>query len=235
MSCRRSRGGARPFAEHVRTQVHAGNRAMRRRFDAASKLRRRAPAAPARGDLPEVAPIDACRRDDGVTPSAVRNVRSKVHRRILATRYHHCNSVSRIPSPDSAACTWGTMRTIEEIRLENLRLLVAQYGDAASLSRAVGKAAAQLSQWLNRTPSAETGLPRTIASKTAREIELKLQLPRGWFDNPREALDAASLTAQDQVVLARWRQLSSAEQRAFQAGLDAVVQPRKPQSTAAES
>ena len=76
------------------------------------------------------------------------------------------------------------MKTIEETYRARLRLLIAEYGSQAALARAIDKAPAQISQWVNGSPSSITGPPRSLKSETAREIEEKLNKPKGWFDQP---------------------------------------------------
>lgn len=52
-------------------------------------------------------------------------------------------------------------------------------GRQRSLARRLGKAPAQVSQWVNRT--------RTITEETAREIERTMQRPTGWMDSDPKA------------------------------------------------
>ena len=74
------------------------------------------------------------------------------------------------------------MITIDEIRLNNLRLLVKEYGSQKALSDALDKAYAQINQWINQSINWKTGKPRTISSRMCREIETKLNKPTGWMD-----------------------------------------------------
>lgn len=55
-------------------------------------------------------------------------------------------------------------------------------GKQRSLAARIGKAPAQVSQWVNRT--------RTINEETAREIERTLKRPTGWMDSDPKALPA---------------------------------------------
>lgn len=80
------------------------------------------------------------------------------------------------------------MKTIEETYRERLQLLINEYGSQQALSDAIGKSAAQISQWLNGSPDSKTGKPRSLKSDTAREIEQKLGKPRAWFDQPLESI-----------------------------------------------
>lgn len=66
---------------------------------------------------------------------------------------------------------------IREIRRARLLQLVQQQNGAGKqrkLAAAIGKAPAQISQWINQT--------RTITEDSAREIEAKAKLPIGWLD-----------------------------------------------------
>lgn len=66
---------------------------------------------------------------------------------------------------------------IRETRRERLLQLLREQkgkGKQRSLGQLIGKAPAQISQWVNRT--------RTITEDTAREIEAKARKPAGWMD-----------------------------------------------------
>jgi putative phage repressor len=76
------------------------------------------------------------------------------------------------------------MQTIEETRRGNLKRLIDEYGSQVALSRQINKAPAQISQWLNGSPST-TGKPRSFKASTAREIETLTGKPEGWLDQPR--------------------------------------------------
>lgn len=66
---------------------------------------------------------------------------------------------------------------IREVRRERLLQLLREQkgrGKQRILGVLIGKAPAQVSQWVNRK--------RTITEDTAREIETKARRPRGWMD-----------------------------------------------------
>jgi len=66
---------------------------------------------------------------------------------------------------------------IRSIRLARLKWLLKQHGGRnAALARAIGKAPAQVSQWLNGV--------RTINEESAREIETQAWLEPGLMDKP---------------------------------------------------
>lgn len=69
------------------------------------------------------------------------------------------------------------MRTVYDIRRENLRTLARQWGGPTSLSRKLGHSnGSYLAQLIGPNPS------RDVSEKTARDIENRLQLPTGWMD-----------------------------------------------------
>ena len=61
-------------------------------------------------------------------------------------------------------------------RLEELLAWPRFGGEKKALAEAIGKAPAQVSQWVNST--------RTINEESARHIEAKLRLPSHWMDGP---------------------------------------------------
>lgn len=74
----------------------------------------------------------------------------------------------------------------KEIRLGNLRWLVAREGSAAALGRKLDRSDSQMSQLLKERPD---GSRKGIGDRLARDIERKLSLPRGWMDTPQWDID----------------------------------------------
>jgi hypothetical protein len=76
------------------------------------------------------------------------------------------------------------VQTIEEIRRAWLLKLIEQHGTTASLNARLGRARndATLAQIKNKAPN-KSGLPRSMGSELAREIEDKLGLERGTLDH----------------------------------------------------
>jgi hypothetical protein len=74
------------------------------------------------------------------------------------------------------------MKTIDDIRTENLQTLVKQCEGTTKFSERTGKSASQVSQWLNRSPNSITGRPRVISTASCRAVEEALELPPGWMD-----------------------------------------------------
>ena len=74
------------------------------------------------------------------------------------------------------------MKTVEEIRRLKLAALIAEAGNQSLLSDKIGKAPAQISQWLNASINSKTGKPRVMSNAIARELEQKMGKPHGWMD-----------------------------------------------------
>jgi len=74
------------------------------------------------------------------------------------------------------------MKTIEEIRTENLKNLVKEFPTLQAFADAIDKPHSQVGQWIHRYTDARTGKPRTIGSRMCREVEIKLGKPTGWMD-----------------------------------------------------
>jgi hypothetical protein len=73
------------------------------------------------------------------------------------------------------------MKTIEEIRRENLAELIKWAGGVGKLGVVIGKSQSQVSQILKGSPDtkSKTGKPKEMGSKVAREIEEKCKKERG--------------------------------------------------------
>ena len=77
------------------------------------------------------------------------------------------------------------MKTIAEIRRDNLLILISEHGTTAALNTRVGmtRTDATLSQIKNRSPDSKTGAPKGMGDALARRIEVSLGLEVGWMDN----------------------------------------------------
>lgn len=101
----------------------------------------------------------------------------------------HVNSLWRIAT-DSVGLNTQHMRTIDEIRRENLARLILAAGSQSALAGMTGKAPAQISQWLNASLNSRTGKPRVMSTAIARELEQSCAKPSGWMDaDHSESLD----------------------------------------------
>jgi SOS-response transcriptional repressor LexA len=68
------------------------------------------------------------------------------------------------------------MKTTFDTNRERLKILILEVGSQAEFARRLGKAKAQVHQWLKG--------PRGIGDKTARYIEQVMCKPTGWLDQP---------------------------------------------------
>ena len=77
------------------------------------------------------------------------------------------------------------MKTIAEIRRDNLLILIGEHGSMAALNEKIGLARtdATLSQIKNQSPDSKTGVPKAMGDAFARKIETQLVLEPGWMDN----------------------------------------------------
>jgi len=88
-----------------------------------------------------------------------------------------------IPIDKRFACNLA-MRTIEEIRLANLAILVQEFGSQDAVARLADSSPVYLSQLINHTPDNKTGRPREMGPRLARKLEAGCNRPRGWMDEP---------------------------------------------------
>lgn len=82
------------------------------------------------------------------------------------------------------------MKTVSEIRLENLDLLITELGTQEKVAEAGGTSSVYLSQIKNRTPDKKTGKPRQMGDDMARKLEEGCLKERGWMDNIRPNSEA---------------------------------------------
>lgn len=122
------------------------------------------------------------------------------------------------------------MKTIEEIRRQNLKLLIVKYGGNASMSEKIGKSAAQVSQWSNASRDSLSGRPRSISSDACREIEGVLGLEVGWLDNDHES--ACGFTDAAIGLMNDFMRLDSAEQTRIRQYVAFAAAMKKHQSEA---
>lgn len=74
------------------------------------------------------------------------------------------------------------MKTIAEIRSENLLALIKLHTTADRVAELSGVSPVYLSQLKNGTPDAKNGRPRTMGAVTARKLEAGCSKPIGWMD-----------------------------------------------------
>lgn len=100
----------------------------------------------------------------------------------LTKRETAVNSISRIHLISDSLLN-SDMKTIDEIRRDNIQVLIDECGGNKALSDLLGKSEAQVSQLLNGSRDSKTGKPRGMNNTTARAIEEKCGKERGWLDN----------------------------------------------------
>lgn len=81
------------------------------------------------------------------------------------------------------------MKTIEQIRRENLALLAAEFGGATEAAKKIGVSDSQYSQWLNASINSGTGKPRGMRTASCRKIEEACGKPTGWMDVYHDPLE----------------------------------------------
>jgi SOS-response transcriptional repressor LexA len=75
------------------------------------------------------------------------------------------------------------MKSIDEIRRENLALLRSELGGSLrDLAARLERDESQVSQWMQGSKNSGTGKPRGMRSDTARYIEQRANKPAGWLD-----------------------------------------------------
>lgn len=109
------------------------------------------------------------------------------------------------------------MNTVEETRLLRLKMLVERHKEAARLAEVLGKAPAQISQYITKN--------RSIGSTFARETEECLGLPRGWMDTPPTYAELQDKPDPMTMALAVMEQMPEDLQRQALRLLDALAQP----------
>lgn len=74
------------------------------------------------------------------------------------------------------------MKSIDEIRRENLALLRHEFGSLRGLAVILDRDESQVSQWMQGSKNSGTGKPRGMRSDTARYIETCTNKKSGWMD-----------------------------------------------------
>lgn len=75
-----------------------------------------------------------------------------------------------------------SMKDIDEIRRDNLRLLEQEYGGPTATAAQVGMSTAQFANLRDGARDSKTGKPRGMRKDTARKIEQNANKPTGWLD-----------------------------------------------------
>lgn len=138
----------------------------------------------------------------------------------------------------SAVLLNALMKPVDAIRIENLAKLIKQHGGQRKLADDLGKAPAQISQWITQAPNSRTGTPRAMASTSAREIETALGLPHGWMDHEHSEVSEApapytrTLPPDKQAIVDLWDALDADGRRTMLRVGNALAQPQPSLSAA---
>ena len=76
-------------------------------------------------------------------------------------------------------------RPREQIRLNNLEILIAETGSAAKVAQLAGTSESYLSQVRRKMPT-QNGTPRGLGDELAARLEKGLGKPQGWMDEPHD-------------------------------------------------
>ena len=82
-------------------------------------------------------------------------------------------------------------RQREQVRLNNLEILIAEAGSATKVAQLAGTSESYLSQ-IRRKMLTQSGTPRGLGNELAAKLEKGLGKPEGWMDEPHEHVFAAS-------------------------------------------
>ncbi len=92
------------------------------------------------------------------------------------------------------------MKTIEEIRKDNLLLLITKHGGIAALCRLLDMSESSIGRIVNGNLRHDRGgKPYQMGSPTARTIEEKLDLEAGWLDNLQNQASESAATQFDGI------------------------------------
>lgn len=113
----------------------------------------------------------------------------QIHEANVSASLINVNSAARFAT-NSDLLNDQHMDAIEVTRRRRLAILIEEEGSQAALAEKIGKAPAQISQWIRALPDSKTGKPRSMSKEVAREIEGILGKPPGWMDQPIGGVDS---------------------------------------------
>jgi len=99
-------------------------------------------------------------------------------------------------------------RQREQVRLNNLEILIAEAGSATKVAQLAGTSESYLSQ-VRRRMLTQSGNPRGLGNELAAKLEIGLGKPIGWMDEPHDAVQKISGKGK---VLAGSRRVYAGEQ-----------------------
>lgn len=121
------------------------------------------------------------------------------------------------------------MRTIADIRLENLELLVKEAGTLDAVAEKADTTSVYLSQLRTRAIDIKTGHPREMGTRIARRLDDAYGKPRGWMDEShyteagrtapvearQETLQMVALNSRELDAIVSLRALSHKQREGF--------------------
>lgn len=116
------------------------------------------------------------------------------------------------------------MKTNAEIRLENLRLLIGEFGTQDKVAELAETSPVYLSQILNGAADSKTGRVRQIGDPLARKLEEGCGKEVGWMDNAQ--IPHTYRTERQQAVMAMMDVMDGHQLDQAYAILHAIAQPR---------
>lgn len=101
------------------------------------------------------------------------------------------------------------MKTITEIRRNNLKNLVVEHKTQKALSKAINKLPTQLSHIFNKNKKTGEYI-RNIGNQYARDVEKELSLPHLWMDEDHDPTvsETANINLLDQILLNKIAELN---------------------------
>lgn len=114
-------------------------------------------------------------------------------------------------------CGYDVSMTRQDIRMANLRKLIAEFGSNSALANAVGTNEKYLSQLLNMLPL-PSGNHRSLGDKLARRLERCSGKPDGWMDRDHDAsipVSYANLSLEENELLRLYREANTFKRRAI--------------------
>lgn len=82
------------------------------------------------------------------------------------------------------------MKSVSEIRLANLEILLREVGTAEELAERSGLSSVYISQIRSRAIDRKTGKPRNLGGQAARKLEQGVGKPLGWMDRDPNATES---------------------------------------------
>lgn len=124
------------------------------------------------------------------------------------------------------------MKTIAEIRRNNLRDLSQKYPTQDAFAEAIGKLSVQVSHTIKKSRKTGTYI-RNIGDKFARDVERALRLPHLWMDEDHdESLDrckdaTVQVQPDDLMLLNKLKELDTEEKLVVIAVIDEKIKLKK--------